>query len=48
MSDYRIICAWCHKTIREGKGEITHGICEPCKRKQLAELAQLKKVKDGK
>ena len=28
--DYRTICAWCKRVIREGNGPLSHGICKPC------------------
>lgn len=28
--DHRTICAWCKRVIREGNGQLSHGICKPC------------------
>ena len=25
------ICAWCKRVIREGNGQVSHGICKPCR-----------------
>jgi hypothetical protein len=25
-----LICAWCGKTLRRGRGPVSHGICESC------------------
>ena len=41
----KVICAWCTKTIEakeldgeSSEGAVTHGICQSCKDKALAEL----------
>lgn len=26
----KLECAWCRKTLREGAGPVSHGICGPC------------------
>jgi hypothetical protein len=28
--DMSLICAWCNRRLRRGKGPISHGICDPC------------------
>ena len=28
--DHRTICAWCKRVIREGNGQLSHGICKHC------------------
>lgn len=41
------ICAWCKKKLRNSpKGELSHGICKKCLRKQLRELEAKNKNKD--
>ena len=51
---YKIVCAWCGKTIgeKEGSGNcdvnfsITHSICKECHAKVMAELEQDKEVEN--
>ena len=46
----KIVCAWCHKDLgtKECEGcnqdepRITHGICEECQRKVMAEIENYK------
>ncbi|KKL04366.1 hypothetical protein LCGC14_2616780 [marine sediment metagenome] len=26
----RVVCAWCGRELRPGKGQLSHGICLPC------------------
>ena len=28
-----IVCAWCESMIKDGEGEISHGICPTCEKK---------------
>ena len=36
---YPVICAWCQEVIHNlGKCKNSHGICEPCKDKELKKL----------
>gem|GEM_PF-3808907 len=35
---YPVICAWCKQIIRYSTVQGSHGICEDCKNKMLAEL----------
>ncbi len=38
----KVICAWCEKTLKEGTGEVSHGICQDCLDKQKLELLKYK------
>ena len=29
----KIVCAWCQKVMKEGEGEVSHGICKTCGKK---------------
>ena len=33
----KMICAWCDKLLKEGKGEASHEICDECRIKLLKE-----------
>ena len=35
----RKVCAWCDAVMRPGPGPTTHGMCEECRRRLLAERA---------
>jgi predicted RNA-binding Zn-ribbon protein involved in translation (DUF1610 family) len=47
------VCAWCGKVIREGDGEVSHGMCPKCQEKMRVEFEEwlkkneIKEVKDG-
>ena len=38
----KLVCAWCGKTIREGRddGIVSHGICKDCAREMCKEIAR--------
>ena len=44
VMNYQTICAWCKRVIREGNGQLSHGICKPCRatflRRHAAERAR--------
>lgn len=40
----KVICAWCRKILKSGKGEISHGICKTCRTKEIERFE--KKMKD--
>lgn len=33
----RVECAWCGETIHQGYGQVSHGICERCKRRHMSD-----------
>lgn len=41
----KVICAWCGKTIRKGRGPISHGMCPKCERTMEEELNAKAKTK---
>ena len=45
----KAVCAWCNIDLGERHGpdeKITHGICEPCKAKMIAEIYAATKPED--
>ncbi len=39
-SRLKVICAWCERIIRSGPGPVSHGVCDSCLPKVLAEVLQ--------
>ena len=39
-SDVRVECAWCNRILQAGRGPVSHGLCEDCLPKVLAEVLQ--------
>ena len=36
---FTVVCAWCHRTLREGEAQVSHGICTSCKGRVLCHPA---------
>ncbi len=45
--DHRTICAWCKRVIREANGQLSHGICKPCRATLSRRLAAEQARTDG-
>jgi hypothetical protein len=38
MKTLTLVCAWCQKTLKKGdSGEVSHGICDACLKKEFDE-----------
>lgn len=35
LAPQRIVCAWCQKTMQDGREPVSHGICPECREKHF-------------
>lgn len=38
-----IICAWCGRTMAEGSGDVSHGMCEACEARIVSAVEQVQR-----